>query len=400
MFLSPGFGRLVLAIFLLTVFPAAARSQDWIDRTSCTSLNLESVWFTNDRDGWAVGGPLLRTENGGNWTPVSEVGGYLHDLSFRGASLGLAVGDTGLILRTTNGGQSWHEVESQASGDLRTVVLGEGGMAYAAGDGIALRSTDDGESWAVVAAGDFRFFDAAAVGTDRAWIVGDGGVVITTIDGGESWTSQTSGTLQDLRGISFVTESRGWIAGAGSTLLHTEDGGTTWLPRNSGINASLTSVRFVGPTRGWVVGMGGAILRTEDAGLSWVTENSNTVDDLLGVFFLDEKHGWAVGTVCRTLARGSTVSVAGGIPSRLWIRAETNPGRAAVTVRYELPREAPVLLRVLDVRGRSIANLTEARLPAGRHEIEWPTGSNAPGLYLVVLHAGDASASAKIVLNR
>jgi photosystem II stability/assembly factor-like uncharacterized protein len=81
------------------------------------------------------------------------------DVSFSDADNGTAVGDVGVILRTTNGGSSW---VSQNSGTA-TVLLG-------------VWVTD------------------ANTGT----AVGDFGTILKTTDGGNNWVPQLSGTTNDL----------------------------------------------------------------------------------------------------------------------------------------------------------------------------------------------------------
>ena len=397
--------RPVAAAFLALVVSAAAVSaQEWVGIGVCTTINLEAVSFSDAENGFAVGqGYLLHSGNGGRyWAPLLTVGQpLLHDVGFRGASLGLAVGDGGLILRTTDGGQSWNEVQSNTAADLRTVALGDGGMAIAAGFGGALRSLDGGVTWNLVDAGDMYYLGAAASGTNRAWLVGAGGIIRTTTDGGSSWKSQSSGTTEDLRGVFFISASRGWIAGTGGTLLYTEDGGITWLPRSAGIGASLNSLYFVSPSNGWVVGSEGTILRTEDAGLSWVAESNLSTDELLDVSFSVAGQGCAVGIVCTVLLRSSPATpVTKPVgPQQLVVRLLANPARAVATIRFGVPGDGLVQLRVIDVQGRLAARLVEARLPAGWHEVEWNAAGFAPGIYLARLEAGGATAATKIVLS-
>jgi len=401
--LRGGFFSTVAGVLAFVAATAAVSAQDWVAVGVCTSIDLYAVTFSDSENAFAVGqGYLLHSGDGGtSWAPLLAVQRPLHDVGFRGASLGLAVGDGGLILRTTDGGQSWSEVEGNTASDLRTVALGDGGFAVAAGFGVALRSLDGGATWNPADAGDVQFLGSAASGTNRAWLVGEGGVVRATTDGGSSWETQPGGTTQDLRGAFFLSASRGWIAGAGGTLLSTEDGGATWIPRGGGIGASLNSLHFVSPSTGWVAGSGGAILRTEDAGLSWAAESSFNADELFDISFSGAGQGCAVGIVCRVLLRSSPVTAVIEVmrPEGLVVRPLANPARAVATIRFGVPGEGLVRLRVFDVRGRLAATLVEARLPGGWHEAQWDASALAPGIYLARLEAGGATASTKVVLN-
>ena len=75
------------------------------------------VSFINANTGTAVGcsGTILRTTNGGtNWTSqTSGTTNCLCDVSFTDANNGTAVGDDGTILRTTNGGVFVNQISNE-----------------------------------------------------------------------------------------------------------------------------------------------------------------------------------------------------------------------------------------------------------------------------------------------
>lgn len=48
-----------------------------------------------------------------------------------------------------------------------------------------------------------------------------------------------------------------------------------------------------------------------------------------------------------------------------------NPARASLTLRFSLPREAPVRLAIYDVSGRRVRQLASGAQPAGEHAISW-----------------------------
>ena len=87
---------------------------------SPTGNTLYGVFFIDANTGTAVGssGTILRTTNGGaSWTrQSSEMEWSIHSVSFTDANTGTAVGDLGTILRTTNGGASWKNQSSEMSG--------------------------------------------------------------------------------------------------------------------------------------------------------------------------------------------------------------------------------------------------------------------------------------------
>lgn len=93
----------------------------WNSQTSGTTEWLISVHFTDNNNGWAVGGNwdasgiILKTTDGGeNWnSQTSGTTERLWSVHFIDNNTGWAVGEDGTILRTTNAGTNWN---SQTSG--------------------------------------------------------------------------------------------------------------------------------------------------------------------------------------------------------------------------------------------------------------------------------------------
>ncbi len=134
-------------------------------------------------------------------------------------------------------------------------------LGFAAGD--TIHKTTDGSSWNATSApsGQYRavFFVDASIG----WAVADGGKIIKTANGGSTWTTQTSGTTQNLWGVSFADASNGWVVGKGGTVLRTTDGGTTWASETSGTTNDLYDVKALSATTAWAVGATGTVIKRQ-----------------------------------------------------------------------------------------------------------------------------------------
>ena len=104
----------------------------------------------------------------------------LRGVSFFSRELGLIVGDSGLILGTTNGGALWTARNSNITSTLHAVAF------------------------------------ASAV---NVCAVGDSGVILVSNDSGCTWWRCSSGTLCTLRGVSFPDHSFGIAVGDGGTIL-------------------------------------------------------------------------------------------------------------------------------------------------------------------------------------
>ncbi len=157
----------------------------------------------------------------------------LFGVSFLTPTDGIAVGDSGMILVTQNGGSSWDIHQSPHRSPLRSVATGNTSEACAVGDnGTILITTDRGATWLDASpAGLFTNLHSVAYSNASTVVaVGDTGVIIKSTDGGRTWTQQSVNTFADLRSVSCweFAGSTIWVAvGDGGTIVRATYGGST-----------------------------------------------------------------------------------------------------------------------------------------------------------------------------
>ncbi len=225
-----------------------------------------------DREGdvdWSEKAFLLLSEDrGANWEAGTMIKAgrrspdhILMRMSFARDKAGWAVGESGTILRTIDGGVTWTPQESPTRKLL---------------------------------------YDVTAVDEIRAWVVGAGGTILRTIDGGRNWDEQLSGVAQALRAVHFADSKRGWAVGAKGTIVSTANGGALWRRLSSGVETHLNDVIFLntkeGPREGWIAGDRGSLLHTTDGGATWEKVELNSRANLSRLFFVAPDCGWGVGT--------------------------------------------------------------------------------------------------------
>ena len=96
------------------------------------------------------------------------------------------------------------------------------------------------------------------------------------------------------------------------------------------------------------------------------------------------------------------------LPTRTAVsQSAPNPFRIAATIRFDLPTDSPVDLRVFNVSGRLVRVLVNevAGLPRGRHAVRWDGldergQRTAPGVYFYRLRAGEFAATRRVVRLR
>lgn len=217
------------------------------------------------------------------WQNPLPQGNGLRDIYFMDRENGWAVGDGGLILRTSNGGDLWEIHPSGTEASLQNIAF---------------------------------------VDSETAWIVGSGGTILKTIDGGGRWTPQYTGSTQALYGVHFVDNRRGWVAGSEGIILRTKDGGSNWEVQVSNTSEWLYDIFFLDANMGWAVGGGGTILKTSNGGEDWEPQNSNATTRLYSIYFKDADTGWAVGNrtfanILQTTDGGNTWTAQPGVDDAL-----------------------------------------------------------------------------------
>ena len=211
----------------------------------CTSCNERS-------------GPLEPrvTENQLEWEwqnplPTSH---QLEGMHWLDAKRGIVVGWWGTIIKTTDGGRTWKNIESGTDNSLYAVTFTDENHGIIVGDdAIILRTTDAGETWSPSASPSFSplrsvaFNDVGNVGLATDW---HGYPLLRTIDGGESW-QQVAGATPD-RSVHFLDNDTAVGVDRTGIVFRTSDGGATWssVPR---LPARTSSLAFATAITGVIV---------------------------------------------------------------------------------------------------------------------------------------------------
>jgi len=256
---------------------------------------------TDGERAWAVShlDQILRTTDGGDsWLQVENVFSQgLWSVDNAGLDSVWVVGSPGIILRSTNGGLSFHQQTSGVSGWLYDLFFLDSKRGWVVGgEGVILKTINGGEDWELLFSGvSVDLQSVVFIDTLNGWASGLGGTIIHTPDGGESWHIQDSNNRQGLYEIQFTDENQGWAVGTNGMICHTTNGGERWELQDSGTNSRLCGINFVNSQEGWVAGWNGTILHTTNGGLDWETQNSGVTVNLWDVEFIDDSKGWAGG---------------------------------------------------------------------------------------------------------
>jgi photosystem II stability/assembly factor-like uncharacterized protein len=281
-------------------------------------IELNKIFFIDLNNGWAVGnqGVVFRTTDGGIIWKGFSVDNYTNfrSVTFVDSNNGWVVGIGGLdndyggrIYKTTDGGINWIMQLSKYPSQITDITIIDSNTALAVGtDGTILRTTDGGSNWKyqinpVGIPGnnsDNTLWSINKVDKNNAWAVGFSGIILNTRDGGENWSCQMSGTSYGLSGLCFTDSKNGWAVGSDGNILKTTNSGEFWerIPNPFlGYKRNFNDVSFIDKNIGWIIGSQGSLIKTYDAGISWITQTSDSTEIFNGIKFLDANYGWIVG---------------------------------------------------------------------------------------------------------
>lgn len=236
------------------------------------------------------------TDGGHSWTPkpINSKGMILNALYFLDNQHGWAVGDSGIILTTTDGGMSWAELSTPTDYPLTKVHFVNAQVGYVASGtewgGEVFRTANGGGKWEKVYSGleAGYVFDISALDPKTAAIAVNDALVFTTRDEGSTWR-KADHNFAGAASVFYTVSGKLWVAGRHGGLYNSDDLGETWKTpsriADSVKRADWISIAFDGEKRGIVVGRNGAVAITNDAGQSWSNVEVNTKDNLRLVKF-------------------------------------------------------------------------------------------------------------------
>jgi len=392
--------------------------ESWTSQFSISGATLFSIYFSDPRNGWALGssGVMFKSTNGGqSWSDISPVSGFwLYSVFFINDQVGwISGGLPSQILKTTNGGSNWIAQSIPVSDRIMSVF----------------------------------FLDL-----QNGWAVGAGGRIVKTTNGGNNWDFIPSPVVQELRNIRFSDNMNGWIVGLEGVILYSLDGGVSWNVQNSNTSKNLFGVSFVDNVQGWVAGGNGTILVTNNAGvpvelvsftgqleydlvnLSWITATEinnqgfeierKTADDWKKIGFVNgngtttEMQYYSftdnirlVNNVYKIYYRlkqidfdgtyeySNEVTIEISQPDSYLLKQNfPNPFNPSTIISWQLPESKFVTLKIYDVLGNEVASLINEEKPAGNYEVEFNATNLSSGIYYYKLVAGDFIDVKKMVL--
>jgi len=256
----------------------------------------------------------------GSWEKVAvPTRQYLKAVCFTDSLRGWISGDSGIILHTNDGGNSWIRQETSSTNSVEFLFFLNGNEGWASSFNyttlpygtILLKTTDGGEHWIPHPYPNENIFITCILMRDslHGWMGGKPHALVKTSDGGITWTQAVIDTSTlaffPVLAIAFYNDQYGYASGgmfdiAGVTW-HTSNGGDMWYAIDA-VNAPadeihglhvFDSTHVMGAGGDQDFGYGVGIIRTSDGGLNWDYEELGIQGNAFDIDFRNQTEAWA-----------------------------------------------------------------------------------------------------------
>ncbi len=182
------------------------------------------------------------------------------------------------MLATSNGGTTWDTEYTRTAQQLNAVYYSSDTTGWAVGNtGVVMRTTDGADSWSVQQVGTANLLAVHFADANTGWAVGSAGRIIKTADGGNTWVAQTSDREQrPQRRVVHLANDRRGRGRSGDDPANDKRRQPRGAQSHRGRTGRCADVQFSGPSVGWAVGNNGTILQSTDGGATWTAQTSGT----------------------------------------------------------------------------------------------------------------------------
>ncbi|MEI6900012.1 MAG: YCF48-related protein [Bacteroidota bacterium] len=296
------------------------------------------AWASGNRDSTGYGMILFSADSGNTWVRQGQGNIVLKDIDVWDIwavdeSVVWAVCSDNVILKTQDGGQTWHRVQAPANRNgtrLSAIsIINKTNIWISGSGGTVYNSTDNGSTWTLF---DTNFFQKGlmqgiwAVTPLKIYVVGKTGAATPrgfigyTLDGGAKWDSLLPADNFNYNEWIGACSSGNTIViyGGKSHYLVSADGGTTW--RNDSVpaaggggGADINHLIMLNPKTWWGAFDMGYVYLTTDGGSAWTMQKTGQGGSyLLGIDAWDNRLALVVGEAVNWPSRGPIVKSSNG----------------------------------------------------------------------------------------
>ncbi len=423
---------LYLLIILASSQVLSYSQQYWISQPCPTTKFLNRVAFTDSLYGWAAGdsGTVIHTTNGGaTWFVQAELSSWaVNWITFVDRNTGWVLYNTygtegTTFLKTSNGGSNWQQVPNPDSTvTFITMCFLDSLTGFVSGDNARpYKTTDGGASWILCRTDSTAYshltmrrirFYSGTLGFACGGQFDVGGVVWKTTDAGLNWVSAPVSPEPEFD-LRIRTPSDIFAAGGdleyGSAAVYTVNSGLNWSYENLECSGIVYTLAYRIPSEVWAP-LGGidrwAVSVDSGNAYSWQCVANPDTEAVFDAVFPNPSSGWAVGCRgrnCTGIILKYNSAIIGippnnPVPEKFSLSQNyPNPFNPATSIKFQLPKQEFVSLKVYDLLGKLVATLINEYKNAGYYEVKFDASNFASGLYIYRIEAGVFTDTKKMV---
>jgi hypothetical protein len=409
-------------LVILLIMQSGYLASQWTEQTSGVSVTLYAVSAVDNNTAWicGLGGVVLLTTNGGqNWNLTSTPNPSLFIYTIYGISKTTALlagnSSSSYLYRTTNSGNNWTEVFTEAGGFINSIAGSQTDSNYLFmnGDPVGGRwslwqSFNGGAAWDSTAnnlmipdnGSEAGFINSLFMDYGYIWF-GTINERIYRIDNSGFFSQPTTG-LSHVYGIWFNNALTG-MAGASSMVL-SQNSGANWLPLAAPGSGLISGVTGTGNQ--WWFTKGTSVYYSSNNGNSWstATTQSGFYYHITKARAANNNNIWAIrqgGGISKFTYITSVHPVNDIVPVEFRLYQNyTNPFNPSTIIKFDIPSSAAgrVILTVYDILGREISVPVDKELNAGSYEADFDGSELTSGIYFYRIGAGTYSQVKKMIL--
>lgn len=327
---------------------------------------------------------IVYSTNGGNTWINSGMSSStnMSDLNMRNANTGYVVGRFGLFWKTTNAGVDWDTTRSNNPALTSYFCNGVdfiddntgwvvGGVPGVGGSTKIFKTTNAGVNWTEQTS---SYSGPIAVKVEMidantGYISGAGQFQKTT-DGGATWVLTMAGlpSSPSLNGLTVVDVNNIFVTTTSAQVFSSSDGGANWVNLNFPLTniGTLFCTDWINANTGMVAGIFGTVGKTTNKGTTWELSRTGGYTTM----GIDMVHSDTAFAVCGNTFGGEifkyvksltgTITWNSEIPSEFSLEQNyPNPFNPVTKIKFTLPKESNVTLKVFDVTGQEVKTIID-----------------------------------------
>ena len=373
-------------------------------------LNLDSVIIA----GTLGAGAFISNDLGKTW-------GQYENINVR-AFKGFAKNDSALFAATatdglqksTDNGNTWERILTSVRDTYFRTVNAYNNLVFAVSySNGTYRSSDYGVTWEPLSASltdpdieNFTFIDSSTIYASTLFV----GFIFKSTDGGLSWLQSSNG-LGNYSSTHNIIKFKNYLfTASGDGVYRSDDDGKNWsLTINGMSSTSVLTISSYGSTL-FAGTVDGFFYKSTDDGNNWVdigeglpALGSSSANEVIGIIGDNILCGtYSTGIYWRPLNEVVT-SVndqdQSNTPESFELSQNyPNPFNPNTTIKFQLPKDGMVTLKVYDILGNEVATLINEQIPQGNYSINFNANSLASGVYIYKIQAGSFVNSKKMIL--